>query len=194
MVVIRQSVLDAIYQHGRAFEGTEVCGVFVGDHLSEDGDMTLIEAVIQGEHTTSTNGSVTFTADTWNHIQQTMDALYPDSKIVGWYHTHPNHGVFLSKMDQFIHEQFFGQPWQVAFVYDPIRSEEGLFCWRDERLAMCRFVVEDDLAQYRKLQHEDKAVRVRKLHRGLTYSLAALLVMLVSALVLVISLPGIGER
>ena len=50
---------------------------------------------------------VTFTQDTWEHIYQIKDRDYPDARIVGWYHSHPGFGVFLSDHDTFIHKNFF---------------------------------------------------------------------------------------
>jgi hypothetical protein len=50
---------------------------------------------------------------------------------VGWYHTHPDYGIFLSGQDLFIHRNFFDQPLQVAYVVDPIRQTRGFFQWRD---------------------------------------------------------------
>ena len=29
----------------------------------------------------------------------------------------------------FIHKNFFSQPWQVAFVIDPVSDDEGYFVW-----------------------------------------------------------------
>ena len=55
----------------------------------------------------------------------------PDLDIVGWYHTHPDFGIFLSSHDLFIHRNFFDQPLQVAYVVDPIRQTRGFFRWRD---------------------------------------------------------------
>ncbi len=53
---------------------------------------------------------------------------------MGWYHTHPDFGIFLSGHDQFIHRHFFAQPLQVAYVVDPIRQTRGFFQWRDGEL------------------------------------------------------------
>ena len=53
---------------------------------------------------------------------------------MGWYHTHPDFGVFLSSHDLFIHRHFFGQPLQVAYVVDPIRQTRGFFQWRGDAL------------------------------------------------------------
>ena len=52
--------------------------------------------------------------------------------MVGWYHTHPGWGVFLSGMDQFICENFFGKTLDVALVVDPCRGDRGMFQWTGE--------------------------------------------------------------
>jgi proteasome lid subunit RPN8/RPN11 len=52
---------------------------------------------------------------------------------VGWYHSHPGLGVFLSEQDRFIHKSFFGdEPWYIAVVFDPASGERGVFVWAGE--------------------------------------------------------------
>jgi hypothetical protein len=58
-----------------------------------------------------------------------MDSRYPDDRIVGWYHTHPGFGIFLSEMDLFIQNNFFNEPWQIAYVDDPKGGDRGAFVW-----------------------------------------------------------------
>jgi proteasome lid subunit RPN8/RPN11 len=73
--------------------------------------------------------SLTFTHDTWQEINRIKDEHFPDLKIVGWYHSHPGLGIFLSAMDEFIHRNFFNMPWQIAYVIDPVNEESGIFRW-----------------------------------------------------------------
>jgi proteasome lid subunit RPN8/RPN11 len=50
--------------------------------------------------------------------------------LVGWYHTHPDLGVFLSETDlEKTHRVLFGEPFQLALVYDPVRLRAGYFFW-----------------------------------------------------------------
>jgi proteasome lid subunit RPN8/RPN11 len=131
-VVFADAVLHDIRAHGLSSPDAEVCGVLVGNIFRDDlGLYCDIHANIRGNHAAGRNAQVTFTADTWTHIQQTMDSLYPDDRIVGWYHTHPGFGIFLSEMDVFIHENFFGEPWQVAYVDDPQGGDRGVFVWEN---------------------------------------------------------------
>lgn len=145
-IVVRQSALEAIYAHGQENREIEICGVLVGGGYrtaESDGRPYLyVAGAIRGEHAGSQVAQVTFTAETWQHIHTTMDRDWPEERIIGWYHTHPNFGIFLSEMDLFIHTSFFGAGDQLAFVYDAIREEEGLFAWRKGAAEKTSFLVD----------------------------------------------------
>jgi hypothetical protein len=79
---------------------------------------------------------VTFTHQTWAKINAEMDTKFDHLKIVGWYHTHPDFGIFLSDRDRFIQEHFFSGPGQFAHVIDPLRRTEGVFIWRGGKPAL----------------------------------------------------------
>jgi len=128
---ISADVAREIRQHARSQSKTEVCGVLLG---SEAEGLTSIESSIAGENAAQGGAHVTFTQDTWEHIYKIKDRDFPDARIVGWYHSHPGFGVFLSDHDTFIHKNFFSSPQQVAWVYDPHSDEEGCFGWDGERL------------------------------------------------------------
>ena len=147
-VIFKQSVLNDIYTHGRGAPDIEVCGVLVGNVYHDAmGPFVFVEANIRGNFSSGKAAQVTFTAKTWAHIQDVMDKDYPDLRILGWYHTHPGHGIFLSDMDLFIHKNFFSLPWHLAFVFDPQNQEEGLFAWRTGNMLIESFVVQKDAPQ-----------------------------------------------
>lgn len=121
-----------IHRHARENTQVEICGVLLGDVCRDaDGPYLLITDAIRGEHAATQEGQVMFTHDTWAHINTVKDDEFPEKLMVGWYHTHPNYGIFLSQQDVFIHANFFNQPWHVAYVVDPVREDEGVFIWRD---------------------------------------------------------------
>jgi proteasome lid subunit RPN8/RPN11 len=126
VVVMEAEVARKIRQHARTSMKAEVCGVLIGN--TEHERMT-VEACIAGTNAAQGGAHVTFTQDTWEHIYKVKDKEYPDDKIVGWYHSHPGFGVFLSEHDLFIQQNFFSNPQQVAWVYDPHTDEEGCFGW-----------------------------------------------------------------
>jgi len=145
-VVIRQSVLNAIHEHGLSAPHIEVCGVVIGDVEDRSDNCTIhVTDMIKGQGTQATAGSVTFTAETWTDIQQQMDEKYEDKRIVGWYHTHPGFGIFLSPMDMFIHENFFDLPWQIALVHDPVNLEQGVFTWQKGKVERAEFEIDENV-------------------------------------------------
>ena len=129
--VFRRAALEQIHRHGREDTTVEICGVLVGNvYRDASGPWLYVESTIRGDAAEGHATQVTFKAETWEHIQREMETKYGDKRIVGWYHTHPGFGIFLSGMDLFIQDNFFNLPWQVAFVYDPIGGDEGSFVWR----------------------------------------------------------------
>jgi proteasome lid subunit RPN8/RPN11 len=126
VVVMESEVARKIRQHARTSMKAEVCGVLIGN---TDHERMTVEACIPGINAAQGGAHVTFTQDTWEHIYKIKDKEFPDHKIVGWYHSHPGFGVFLSEHDLFIQQNFFSNPQQVAWVYDPHTDEEGCFGW-----------------------------------------------------------------
>lgn len=131
-ISIAAEAYETIHQHGKENTDIEICGVLIGEIFKDNkGPYLEIFAAIRGENAASQEGQVMFTQDTWSHIYEVKDSQYPNLRIVGWYHTHPRYGIFLSGHDLFIHKNFFNQAWQVAYVVDPVSEDEGFFAWQD---------------------------------------------------------------
>jgi proteasome lid subunit RPN8/RPN11 len=120
-------VRDQVYDHVFGHPEGEVGGVLVG--RTDDDGHTIITAAIAALRADGQRASLTFTHDAWSEVHEVMDRKYPDQKIVGWYHSHPGFGIFLSDHDLFIHRNFFGDVHQVAFVVDPLAGMQGTFGW-----------------------------------------------------------------
>ena len=108
----------------------EVGGGLVGEWGvdAETGEGFIqIEAVIQAKHTRHGGAYLTFTQDTLVAMNDDLEASHPDKQIVGWYHTHPKMGVFLSSYDLWLHRHFFPEAWQVALVIEPHSRCGGFF-------------------------------------------------------------------
>jgi len=48
---------------------------------------------------------------------------FPNLTVVGWFHTHPGHGLFLSKPDLAIQDGFFDKPYQFAMEIDTLSED-----------------------------------------------------------------------
>ncbi len=136
-VYFTPEVHAALWKHAGEDTSVEVCGVLVGTwHRDDVGPFVKVVESIRGEGATTKFAEVTFTHQTWAKINAEMDTRFAHLKIVGWYHTHPDFGIFLSDRDRFIQEHFFSGPGQVAHVIDPIRRDEGVFIWKDGKPAL----------------------------------------------------------
>ena len=137
-VEISGEVLRRVRRHARGSLEEEVCGVLIGRHAPNG---VRVDASIPGVGAGQGTAHVTFTHETWEHIYKIKDEKYPDDKIVGWYHSHPGFGIFLSDHDIFVHENFFSGPEQIAWVYDPHSDEEGCFGWAEGRIQRLNKIV-----------------------------------------------------
>lgn len=121
----------AMIQHASEDVSVEICGVLVGDwERDADGPFVTVRNFIRCDSAAKKFAEVTFTHESWSHINKEMDTKFQAQRIVGWYHSHPNFGVFLSDRDLFIQQNFFSGPGQIALVIDPVRKIEGVFEWR----------------------------------------------------------------
>ena len=79
----------------------------------------------------SSSDHLSFTEESWERVGQEIHDKYAgDRKLwLGWYHTHPEQGIFLSDSDQSAHG-IFGEPYQFALVVDPRSMQAGLFHWQ----------------------------------------------------------------
>lgn len=55
-----------------------------------------------------------------------------NGRIVGWYHSHPGHGLFLSHTDLETHMQFYQfSSYAVSLVADPKSAEFGIWIYEN---------------------------------------------------------------
>ena len=134
-IFVELDVMRDMEGHARTNTNVELGGVMLGHqfHDKDDQPFVLVTDCLRAEHYEATKGSFKFTHETWQAISRQRD-LYPEGvQMVGWYHTHPDWGVFLSGMDLFICDNFFNRPLDVALVIDPCRDDRGWFQWNFEK-------------------------------------------------------------
>ena len=128
---VPEHVTDAIELHCFSVVDREVGGVLLG-RFSDAG--TEVRAALAALGAEQASAHVTFTHQVWEKLLPVIDNDYPDMRIVGWYHTHPGFGLFLSEQDQFTHRSFFSDPRMVALVVDPRAGEAGWFGYAEDEL------------------------------------------------------------
>jgi len=90
-----------------------------------------ISMAIPARRTQGTPVHLQFTPEAWEHISRTMGNDSRDQVIVGWYHSHPGLGVFMSGTDRATQQAFYNHPWNLAVVVDPIARRTGWFAGPD---------------------------------------------------------------
>lgn len=133
-ILLDEPALRGAQAHALSSLDREVAGVLVGPRPEKQPDGRYVVHIIdtiEAKHTVMQGASVTYTPESWRYMNDELALRYPDETavIVGWYHTHPGFGIFLSGMDQFIHQNFFTQIWHIAYVLDPRARTSGFFCW-----------------------------------------------------------------
>lgn len=143
-ILMDEPALRAMQAHALSSLDREVAGVMVGPRPEKQPDGRYLVRIIDSiaaKYTVMQGASVTYTADSWRYLNDTLGERYPEETgvMVGWYHTHPGFGIFLSGMDLFIHQNFFTQIWHIAYVLDPRARTSGFFCWNRNRSSVNRY-------------------------------------------------------
>jgi proteasome lid subunit RPN8/RPN11 len=135
-IFIDEIVLKEIDDYLSSDTSNELGGVLLGNVYKDRNDnlFIVIDSGIRAEHSTSSISRLTFTHETWDYINSVLEEKYPSKKILGWYHSHPGHTVFLSGHDLFIHENFFNLPFMVAYVFDPTINDRAFFSWKENEI------------------------------------------------------------
>jgi len=105
-------------------EVPEVGGFLLGSYSENNGKyLVSLQKFIDIESEESGVYQISFGAKAWSKLENEM-ADFENSTygLVGWFHTHPGHGLFLSPPDLNIHKNFFRKPFQIAMEIDSVLS------------------------------------------------------------------------
>lgn len=135
VVLIHQLAVLQVDAHSRSNLDCELGGALLG-HAYRHKSGVIVEVMAALPAVNADHGPVhfTFSADSWPRLQRDRSTHYPNLDIIGWFHTHPDLGVFYSGDDVVVHSAAFTLPWHVGLVVDPIRQEAGFFGWVDGTL------------------------------------------------------------
>jgi proteasome lid subunit RPN8/RPN11 len=129
-VFMTQPAYSRICVHSVSDMRNEVGGILVGQWCMDENtreQFVVVEHALPARHTRQGSVYLTFTQDSLIDIHDQIDKNHKGQVIVGWYHTHPRMGIFLSHYDTWLHSHFFPEKWQVALVVEPYASLGGFF-------------------------------------------------------------------
>ena len=134
-IIVDQAALRQLAAHSRSDTERELGGVLLGQAYRHGTRLFVeVEAILAANNQNHGPVHFTFSADSWAALQQAQAEQYPELNIVGWFHTHPNLGVFYSSDDVVVHSAAFTLPWHIGLVLDPVRHEGGFFGWQNGEL------------------------------------------------------------
>ena len=129
---IHPGALQNLKRYAASDLGYELGGVLVG-RTGRFSRRRFIEIVdfIPATRGVSHRAAFEFTNDAQQEIHEIKESRFKDLQILGWFHTHPGYGIFLSSADEFIDDNYFTEKFHVAVVLDPTRPgvEAGVFVW-----------------------------------------------------------------
>jgi proteasome lid subunit RPN8/RPN11 len=124
-------LMKKIEDHCFSQVDVEVGGFLVGK--IEEGK-SIVTHVLIAKNTAAQSAQLTFTNKTWETAWAEMSEIGKDAKLIGWFHSHPNFGVFLSDYDKFIQNEFFKEDGMITIVVDPIQGKRGWFVSVDKEV------------------------------------------------------------
>ena len=130
VVQVAHRTLGSAVSDADVHRNVEVGGLCFGYVFRSRGNGRLlirVEEMIRAEHALAGATYVTFTYEAWRELIDIHERHFPDMRLLGWYHSHPGFGAFLSPMDSFIHNHFFTASWHIAVVIDPVFKQVEIF-------------------------------------------------------------------
>ncbi|MCP4763055.1 MAG: hypothetical protein GY870_14865 [archaeon] len=132
-IYIKEKIFNQIKKHCRNGGELEVFGYLVGEVFEWDNKQYIIieEELFIEESGDSSKYSIQQLEGFAPKFHKRLEELRHERKkqfvIVGWWHSHPDYGCFLSTMDVTTTRYFFSENYHVALVCDPIRDELSFF-------------------------------------------------------------------
>jgi 26S proteasome regulatory subunit N11 len=120
----------------------EVMGLLLGEVRRWKDRIYVIVRDVVTTDLDATAVSVKFDSVGFEKLFEKLDNAGFDYVVVGWYHSHPGYGCFMSETDLKTHSGIFVSTHQIAIVIDPVKFEISGFGMRGGK------AVEEDFAVY----------------------------------------------
>lgn len=178
-----------LYQYARSSVNGEKLAVLMGKTLVINGQKTVfISGVVQAKYTEKLKGMETITSRSWKYIEEEIEKYFDGLSIVGWMHSRPSFGAFVTSRDEAYHKKVFNGDSQVFFVVDPIdradrfyvlndaatslRPVKGYFVYYEKNTRMQEYMLANSLVQPKNdeadeademTEKEDVAYKIREI-------------------------------
>ena len=139
-------ILDRIKEHAASDTTRECFGLLLGNAYLDDGVLWIhLEDTVAAVNIRSRVDSVEVSTKEFDRLNEEVDRIWhsTDGRVrkIGWYHSHPGFGVFMSTTDRTNQRRYYNQDWQIALVVDPVHDTHGFF--RGSESEHCDHLVTD---------------------------------------------------
>ncbi len=120
--------LKKIENHLKENPKTESGGVLLGHAFTDiDNPRKTFTVIVGSVPVLSTNSSIGHYTVSPEELIKSRSKIPEGLMSVGWYHSHPGHGIFLSNADMAIVKSIYNLDWHVALVFDTFSEDKGFF-------------------------------------------------------------------
>jgi proteasome lid subunit RPN8/RPN11 len=122
-VYFRKPALDSALAHAKsgAQQGNETLGLLVGRFCRSRGRPWVLVEGYATARNASSPVSVRFSESSFGELSSRLFAAVGARQVVvGWLHSHPGLGCFLSHTDISTQQRYFDHPQSIAAVVDPL--------------------------------------------------------------------------
>lgn len=139
-VYLYAQALEAAEEHFRqaSWDGKEAMGLLLGRALTHGGrPYAVVEQYVTAQNE-ATAVRVKFSREAFASLSEKLNG---GRRVVGWAHSHPDYGCFLSNTDVATQEAFFPEAYHFALVVDPVRKQKQCFKVRASQYVPVSFAV-----------------------------------------------------
>jgi len=124
--------MHGVYKECRKGGDKEVTGMLIGRPCVWNGKHYILIKDFFPLAVDSSQVHVTVLPESIAEAMAKVSSQYPEDLVIGWYHSHPGYGLFLSDTDLFTQRLIFREWFNVALVVDHLRNEHGFFALTPE--------------------------------------------------------------
>jgi len=133
-IYVEDYVFTFVHQFSQASASSERLGILVGKYIeSENQPALFISGAIESKHTVQSPRGIEFSQSSNDYHAETLDKYFPGLSIVGWIHSQPGYGTYLSNKNYSYHRESFTEAYQVFFVTDPAQRMDAFYVYNEDK-------------------------------------------------------------
>ena len=133
-IYVEDYVFTFVHQFSQASASSERLGILVGKYIeSENQPALFISGAIESKHTVQSPRGIEFSQSSNDYHTEMLDKYFPGLSIVGWIHSQPGYGTYLSNKNYSYHRESFTEAYQVFFVTDPAQRMDAFYVYNEDK-------------------------------------------------------------